>query len=352
MLVLGIETSCDETAAAIVEDGKKILSNIVSSQVKIHKKFWGVVPEIASRKHIEMILPVIQESLNKAGISLEEVDGIAATFGPGLLGSLLVGLTVAKGIAYARNLPFIGINHLEAHLYACFIEHPHLIPPFIGLIISGGHTELIYISKQRKYELLGSTRDDAVGEAFDKVARILGLEYPGGPAIEKLAKKGNPYSIPLPLSHFKDEKTLDFSFSGIKTAVLYYVENLRRKGKTIPVENLAASFELKVSEMLIKRVNQAINLRGVNKVVVAGGVSSNQFLRSFFEKRKPEGAEFFFPSQGLCTDNAAMIGICGYYKFKEGKSSPLSLDANPSLKLFEGGNRASPIPSEFPLPQR
>lgn len=333
MLVLGIETSCDETAAAIVENGKKILSNVVSSQIEIHKEFWGVVPEIASRKHIEMILPVIQESLNKAEISLKEVDGVAATFGPGLSGSLLVGLTVAKGIAYTRRLPFIGINHLEAHLYACFIEHPHLTPPLIGLIISGGHTELIYISKERKYELLGSTRDDAVGEAFDKVARILGLEYPGGPAIEKIAKKGNPYSTPLPLSHFKDNKTLDFSFSGIKTAVLYYVENLRRKEKAIPVEDLAAGFQLTVSEMLIKRVIQAINLRGVNKVIVAGGVSSNQFLRSFFEKKKPEGVKFFFPSLDLCTDNAAMVGICGYYKFKEGKFSPLSLDINPSLKI-------------------
>jgi len=334
MLILGIETSCDETASAIIKDGREILSNVVSSQVKFHKNFWGVVPEIASRKHIEMILPVIQESLNKAKVSLKDIEGVAVTFGPGLLGSLLVGLTVAKGIAYARNLPFIGINHLEAHLYTCFFKYPHLTPPLIGLIISGGHTELIYISKDKEYELLGSTRDDAVGEAFDKVARILGLEYPGGPVIEKIAKKGDPFSISLPLSHFKDNETLDFSFSGIKTAVLYYVEDLKRKNKPIPLENIAASFQLKVAEMLLKRIVQAINLRGVNKVIVAGGVSSNRFLRSFFKEKISRGVDFFFPSMELCTDNAAMVGICGYYKLKEGKTSPLSLDANPSLRII------------------
>ncbi|MCK4523101.1 tRNA (adenosine(37)-N6)-threonylcarbamoyltransferase complex transferase subunit TsaD, partial [Candidatus Aerophobetes bacterium] len=228
MLILGIETSCDETAAAVVENGKKILSNVVASQVDLHRKFWGIVPEIASRKHLELIIPIIKESLGEARIKLKDLDAVAATYGPGLLGSLLVGLIVTKGLAYALELPFIGINHLEAHFYANFLSYPEIVLPLVGLIISGGHTELIYLSKEREYEILGTTRDDAVGEAFDKVARILDLGYPGGPVIEKMAEKGNPQSINLPLTHFKNN-SLDFSFSGIKTAVLYYVKDLERK---------------------------------------------------------------------------------------------------------------------------
>jgi len=333
MLILGIETSCDETSASIVEDGKNILSNIVSSQVEIHKKFGGIVPEIASRKHIEMIIPIIKEALKKADVELQDIDAVAATFGPGLLGSLLVGLNVAKGISYARGLLFIGINHLEAHLYADFLCYPSLSPPLIGLVISGGHTELVYLSGERKYETLGTTRDDAVGEAFDKVAKILELGYPGGPIIEKVAKKGDPEAINLPLVHFKSSETLDFSFSGIKTAILYYVKEIKKRKGSVPKEDLAASFQMKIAQILTERVLKAISLKGVKKVILGGGVSSNLFLRSFLKNKTPSDVEVFSPPLELCTDNAAMVAACAYPKIKEGKSSPLSLDAQPNLNL-------------------
>ena len=330
MVILGIETSCDETAAAVVENGKKILSNVVASQVNLHRKFWGIVPEIASRKHLEIIIPVIKESLKKARIKLKDLDAVAATYGPGLLGSLLVGLTTAKGLAYALEVPFIGINHLEAHLYANFLSYPEIIPSLIGLIISGGHTELIYLSKEREYEILGTTRDDAVGEAFDKVARILNLGYPGGPAIEKMAKKGNPQSIDLPLTRFKNN-SLDFSFSGIKTAVLYYVRDLEKKKAPLSTADIAASFQLKVTQMLSQNLFKAASLKKVRQIILGGGVSANLFLRSFLEKEKPDELEIFFPPLELCTDNAAMVAACAYPKIKQGKTSPLSLDAQPNL---------------------
>ncbi len=332
MLILGIETSCDETAAAIVENGKRTLSNVVASQVELHQKFQGIVPELASRKHLELIIPVIREALKEGGVKLKNLDAIAATYGPGLLGSLLVGLTIAKGIAYTLRIPFVGINHLEAHLYVNFLQYPQVSPSLVGLIISGGHTELIYLSKEGKYEVLGTTRDDAAGEAFDKVARILNLGYPGGPAIEKIAKKGNPHSIPLPLTHFKED-TLDFSFSGIKTAVLYYVKDLQKRGELVPTADLAASFQLKVAQMLTQNLSKAVHLKKVKQVILGGGVSSNLFLRSFLEKEKPEGIELFFPSLELCTDNAVMVAACAYPKIKKGKASPLSLDAQPNLSL-------------------
>ena len=330
MVILGIETSCDETAAAVVENGKKILSNVVASQVNLHRKFWGIVPEIASRKHLEIIIPVIKESLKKARIKLKDLDAVAATYGPGLLGSLLVGLTTAKGLAYALEVPFIGINHLEAHLYANFLSYPEIIPSLIGLIISGGHTELIYLSKEREYEILGTTRDDAVGEAFDKVAKILNLGYPGGPAIEKMAKKGNPQSIDLPLTRFKNN-SLDFSFSGIKTAVLYYVRDLEKKKAPLSTADIAASFQLKVTQMLSQNLFKAASLKKVRQIILGGGVSANLFLRSFLEKEKPDELEIFFPPLELCTDNAAMVAACAYPKIKQGKTSPLSLDAQPNL---------------------
>ena len=332
MLILGIETSCDETSAAVVEDGRNILSNVVSSQVKLHRKFWGVVPEIASRKHLEMIIPVIEESLKKAGIKLTDLDAIAATYGPGLLGSLLVGLTVAKGIAYALKLPFVGINHLEAHLYANFLEHPEIKAPLVGLVISGGHTDLVYLDREGRYYPLGTTRDDAVGEAFDKVAKILRLGYPGGPIIEKVARRGDPQSIDLPLVRFKED-TLDFSFSGIKTAILYYVKKLEEKGDPVPVSDLAASFQMKVAQMLTERLLKAVRLKKVKQVILGGGVSANLFLRSFIERKKPDDLKVFFPSLELCTDNAAMIAACAYPKVKEGRLSPLSLDARPNLSF-------------------
>jgi len=330
MLILGIETSCDETAAAVVENGKKILSNVVASQVNLHRKYWGIVPEIASRKHLELIVPIIKESLGEAQMKLKDLDAVAATYGPGLLGSLLVGLTAAKGLAYALELPFIGINHLEAHFYANFLSYPEIIPPLVGLIISGGHTELIYLSKEREYEILGTTRDDAVGEAFDKVARILDIGYPGGPEIEKVAKKGNPQSIDLPLTHFKNN-SLDFSFSGIKTAVLYYVKDLERKKAPVSTADIAASFQLKIAQMLSKNLFKAAWQKKVKQIILGGGVSANLFLRSFLEKEKPGQMEIFFPPLELCTDNAAMVAACAYAKVKQGKSSPLSLDAQPNL---------------------
>ncbi|TKJ46178.1 tRNA (adenosine(37)-N6)-threonylcarbamoyltransferase complex transferase subunit TsaD [Candidatus Aerophobetes bacterium Ae_b3b] len=330
MLILGIETSCDETAAAVVENGKKILSNVVASQVDLHRKFWGIVPEIASRKHLELIIPIIKESLGEARIKLKDLDAVAATYGPGLLGSLLVGLIVAKGLAYALELPFIGINHLEAHFYANFLSYPEIVLPLVGLIISGGHTELIYLSKEREYEILGTTRDDAVGEAFDKVARILDLGYPGGPVIEKMAEKGNPQSIKLPLTHFKNN-SLDFSFSGIKTAVLYYVKDLERKKAPVSTADIAASFQLKIAQMLSKNLFKVACLKKVKQIILGGGVSANLFLRSFLEKEKPDHIKIFFPPLELCTDNAAMVAACAYPKVKQGKSSPLSLDAQPNL---------------------
>lgn len=330
MLILGIETSCDETAAAVVENGKKILSNVVASQVDLHRKFWGIVSEIASRKHLELIIPIIKESLGEARIKLKDLDAVAATYGPGLLGSLLVGLIVAKGLAYALELPFIGINHLEAHFYANFLSYPEIVLPLVGLIISGGHTELIYLSKEREYEVLGTTRDDAVGEAFDKVARILDLGYPGGPVIEKMAEKGNPQSIDLPLTHFKNN-SLDFSFSGIKTAVLYYVKDLERKKAPVSTADIAASFQLKIAQMLSKNLFKVACLKKVKQIILGGGVSANLFLRSFLEKEKPDHIKIFFPPLELCTDNAAMVAACAYPKVKQGKSSPLSLDAQPNL---------------------
>ena len=330
MLILGIETSCDETAAAVVENGKKILSNVVASQVDLHRKFWGIVPEIASRKHLELIIPIIKESLGEARIKLKDLDAVAATYGPGLLGSLLVGLIVTKGLAYALELPFIGINHLEAHFYANFLSYPEIVLPLVGLIISGGHTELIYLSKEREYEILGTTRDDAVGEAFDKVARILDLGYPGGPVIEKMAEKGNPQSIDLPLTHFKNN-SLDFSFSGIKTAVLYYVKDLERKKAPVSTADIAASFQLKIAQMLSKNLFKVACLKKVKQIILGGGVSANLFLRSFLEKEKPDHIKIFFPPLELCTDNAAMVAACAYAKVKQGKVSPLSLDAQPNL---------------------
>jgi len=332
MLVLGIETSCDETAAALVESGTKILSNMVSSQVDLHRQFWGVVPEVASRRHLELIIPVIREALRIAQVSLPDVEAVAATYGPGLMGSLLVGLTVAKGIAYACRLPFVGVNHLEAHLQAPLLSHPGIHPPFIGLIISGGHTDLIYVDSQETYQYLGSTRDDAVGEAFDKVARMLGLKYPGGPEIEKEAKKGNPLSISLPQPRFK-EKTLDFSFSGLKTAVLYYVKDLERRDIPIPTSDLAASFQFKVSQILADRLFEAARLKKTKRLVVGGGVCANSYLRSYLEREKPGEIEIFFPSPDLCTDNAAMVAACGWQQLKKGRISPLSLDPQPALTL-------------------
>lgn len=334
MLILGIETSCDETAASVVKDGKKILSNVVASQVAIHRKFWGVVPEIASRKHLELINPVISEALSEAKIGFSDLDGIAVTYGPGLVGALLVGLSTAKAIAYSNNLPFVGINHLEGHIYANYLEHPSLKFPFLALIVSGGHSDLVYVKDHGIYEVMGRTRDDAPGEAFDKIAKFLKLGYPGGPIIDKLSKKGNPKAISFPRSYFKTKETLDFSFSGIKTAVVNCV--MRVKGQGLRVKDIVASFQEAIVDMLIKNTLRAAKIKGVKKIVLAGGVAANSRLRERLrEEATARGISLYYPREELCTDNAAMIACCGYCKLKEGIKSDLSLNAVANLSLGE-----------------
>lgn len=332
MLVLGIETSCDETAASAVKNGKEILSNVVASQVAIHRKFWGVVPEIASRKHLELINPVISETLSEAKIGFSDLDGIAVTYGPGLVGALLVGLSTAKAIAYSNNLPFVGINHLEGHIYANYLEHPSLKPPFLALIVSGGHSDLTYVKDHGVYEVMGRTRDDAPGEAFDKIAKFLKLGYPGGPIIDKMAKKGNPEAISFPRSYFKTKETFDFSFSGIKTAVVNYVN--RVKGQGLWVKDVVASFQEAIVDMLIKNTLRAAKIKGIKRILLAGGVASNSRLRERLrEEVTAEGIRLYYPREELCTDNAAMIACCGYYKLNEGIESDLSLNAVANLSL-------------------
>jgi len=330
MLILGIETSCDETSAAVVENGRVIRSNIVASQVDLHRKYGGVVPEIAFRRHTELIYPVIDEALEKAGVSIRDIQAVAVTQGPGLIGSLVVGVAVAKSLAYALGLPLVGVNHLEGHLWANFLEYPDLSFPAIGLVVSGGHTSLFYLQSPGEYEQLGTTRDDAVGEAFDKVAKLLGLGYPGGPIIDNLARKGNCRAIRFPQATMKDN-SLDFSFSGLKTAVLYYLKSL----DTPPVvEDVAASFQEAVIEVLVKRVMAAVRLKQVNKILLAGGVAANTRLREVFsEKSRRRGWQVYYPSPVLCTDNAAMVGALGYDKLVREETADWGLNAIPDLKL-------------------
>jgi N6-L-threonylcarbamoyladenine synthase len=332
-LILGIETSCDETAAAIVEDGKNIISNVVASQISIHQKYGGVVPEIASRKHMEYIIPVIDKALEESGKRITDLSAIAVTYGPGLIGSLLVGLSVAKAIAYAQNIPLIGVNHLEAHIYANFLEHNEIKPPFVCLIVSGGHTSLVHIRHFGEYELLGQTKDDAAGEVFDKIAKVLDLGYPGGPITEKLAKEGEPSSIKFPRPLLND-KSYDFSFSGLKTAVIYYIKELKKENKDIPARDILASFQQAVTDVLVgKTIKAAIKFK-TKQIILAGGVAANSSLRrEVKEKANLLNIKVFYPSISLCTDNAAMVASVGYYKFKENKKSSLNLDAVSRLPL-------------------
>lgn len=324
--VLGIESSCDETSAAIVKNGREVISNVINSQIAIHEKFGGVVPEIASRKHIEAISQVVEEALKQANMTFDDVDVIACTYGPGLVGALLVGVGYAKALSYALNKPLVGTNHIEGHIAANYITFKELEPEFLCLIISGGHTHLAKIEDYTKFEILGKTRDDAVGEAFDKVARVMNLSYPGGPKVDKLAKMGEP-NIELPKVHMEG---LDFSFSGIKTAVI----NLNHNKKDLKKEDLCASFEETVSDMLIQNTKKAIQATGIKKVALAGGVSANIFIRNkFLELGKELDVKVYFPELSLCTDNAAMIASAGYYNFIKGKRSELNLNAIPNLKL-------------------
>ncbi len=330
MLILGIETSCDETAAAVVEDGQRMLSNVVSSQVKIHSRFGGVVPELASREHIQNIVPVVLQALADASITLDEVDGIAVTQGPGLVGSLLIGISVAKALAYTKGLPIVGVNHLEGHIYSNFLEHKALKPPFISLVVSGGHTDLVYVGVgKRQYEKLGQTLDDAAGEAFDKVAKLLELGYPGGPIIDRLSQEGDPEAITFPRPMLRDP-SLNFSFSGLKTSVLNYVLRKREQGHTINPADVAASFQAAVVDVLTKKTLRAAEMKKLKVITLAGGVAANTALRKRLTQQCQElGYEFYCPSSVImCTDNASMIASVGYYLLDESGDHGLSLNAD------------------------
>ncbi|TDX50958.1 tRNA (adenosine(37)-N6)-threonylcarbamoyltransferase complex transferase subunit TsaD [Orenia marismortui] len=333
-LTLGIESSCDETSAAVIKDGKEVLSNIVASQIDWHRKFGGVVPEIASRKHVELINPVIQEALEEAGVSYSDLNLVAVTYGPGLVGGLLVGIAGAKAIAYAHELPLVAVNHIEGHIYSNFISHPELEPPLVCLTVSGGHTDLLYFEELGEYEILGRTKDDAAGEAFDKVARVMEIGYPGGPAIDKLAKTGDLEAIELPRPLIYDDN-YDFSFSGLKTAVLNYINQKQQKGEDIPKADLAASFQQAVVDVLTSKVVKAVKAKEIGQVLLSGGVSANSHLRSVLAAElKQLGVKLYYPQPKLCTDNAAMIATAGYFKWKlKQQIAPYALNADPGLRL-------------------
>ncbi len=327
ILIMGIESSCDETSISIVKNGREVLSNVIDTQISIHEKYGGVVPEIASRNHVEAISNVMKKSLKDANVNLKQIDAIACTYGPGLVGALLVGVSYAKALSYATNKPLVPVNHIAGHISANYITHKELKPPFLCVMMSGGNTQIINVKDYTEFEVLGRTKDDAIGEAFDKVARVIGLGYPGGPKVDKLAKEGDP-NINLPKTHMEN---LDFSFSGIKTAVI----NLHHKEPEINKANLAASFEKAVSEMLITNVEKAVNQTSINKIVLAGGVSANSYIRNEFDKlaNKNKNLQIYYPELKLCTDNGAMIASAGYYEFIKGTRADLSLNAIPNLKL-------------------
>lgn len=327
-LVLGIESSCDETSVAVVKNGREVLSNVIDTQIKIHEQFGGVVPEIASRNHIEAISRVTKLALEQANVKVEDIDIIAPTYGPGLVGALLVGVSYGRGLAYALNKPLVGVNHLEGHISANYITHPDLEPPFLCMLTSGGNTQIVYVKDYCDMEVLGRTRDDAIGEAFDKVARVIGLTYPGGPKIDKLAEQGKA-TINFPKTHFEN---LDFSFSGIKTAVI----NLHHKDPEVNKADLCMSFEKAVTEVLTENIEKAIKQTGIKKVVLAGGVSANTHIREEFEKLGQKlNVQIYKPDLKLCTDNAAMIGSAGYYRYLHGDISDNTLNAVPNLKIGE-----------------
>ncbi|ADL08620.1 tRNA (adenosine(37)-N6)-threonylcarbamoyltransferase complex transferase subunit TsaD [Thermosediminibacter oceani] len=331
-ITLGIETSCDETSAAVVTDGRNILSNIILSQTEWHERFGGVVPEIASRKHLESICAVVEKALLEAGVGFKDVDLVAVTNGPGLIGALLVGVSYAKAVAYAIKKPLIGVNHIEGHIYANFLEND-FEPPFVCLVVSGGHTHLIHMRDHGLYEVLGRTLDDAAGEAFDKIARALGLGYPGGPLIDKIAKSGDENAIAFPVAHIKDG-ALDFSFSGLKSAVLNFLNNSRQRGVQVKVEDVAASFQKAVVTALVENTLEAAKRVNSKVIALAGGVAANSRLRGELLNRTGGDLEVRFPPVKLCTDNAAMIACAGYYRYKQGFSSDLFLDAYANLRLF------------------
>lgn len=335
VLILAIESSCDETAAAVVKNGREVLSNVINSQIDIHTEYGGVVPEIASRKHIENINPVIKKALSDAGVTLDDITAIGVTYGPGLVGALLVGVAEAKAIAFAKKKPLVGVHHIEGHISANYIENKDLEPPFVSLVVSGGHTHLVKVEEYGKYEIVGRTRDDAAGEAFDKVARAVGLGYPGGPKVDKLAKEGNPDAIKFPRANVENSP-YDFSFSGIKSAVLNYINSAEMKGEEINRADLVASFQKAVVDALVSRAITLVKELGVDKLAIAGGVASNSALREALKSEcETNGIKFYSPSPKLCTDNAVMIGAAAYYEYMAGTRHDSKLNAVPNLKLGE-----------------
>lgn len=334
-IIMGLESSCDETSIAILQDGKKILSSFVSSQTELHGKYGGIVPELACRKHVEVINILIQEALEKAEVSWEDISGIAVTNGPGLVGALLIGVAAAKSISAVTGLPLLGVNHLEGHIYANFLEHDDIEFPFLCLVVSGGHSSLILVEGHGDYDVLGETRDDAAGEAFDKVARALNLGYPGGPVIDKMASDGNPQAVKFPRAYL-EEGSLDFSFSGIKTAVINFLRS--KEASKVSVNDICASFQKAVVDVLVDKTLYAAQQHNVKAIALAGGVASNSLLRSLMENEAVRnGFKFMRPSPKLCTDNASMIACAGYYLFREGYRSGLALDAFPNLPLIRQG---------------
>ena len=332
-LILGIESSCDETSVAVVQDGRKVLSNIISSQIEEHRKFGGVVPEIASRKHIEVINVVIQEALDQAGVGFKDLDAIGVTYGPGLVGALLVGISTAKALAFALDKPLIGVHHIEGHISANYLEHQHLKPPYVCLVASGGHSHIVQVKDYNEFTVLARTRDDAAGEAFDKIARVLGLGYPGGPLIDKLAKEGNPQAIQFPKASF-DDGSLDFSFSGVKTAVMNYIHKLEQRQEDYNKADIAASFQRAVVEVLVENTIIAARNVRANVITLAGGVAANSLLRNYLTKEaEKNNMKVYYPSPVLCTDNGAMIASAAYYEYKAGKRAKLDLNAVPALDL-------------------
>lgn len=335
VLILAIESSCDETACAVVKNGREVLSNVIYTQIALHTEYGGVVPEIASRKHIEKINQVIESALKEAGVTLEDITAIAVTYGPGLVGALLVGVSEAKAISFATGIPLVGVHHIEGHISANYIENKELEPPFVCLVASGGHSHLVVVKDYGEYEIIGRTRDDAAGEAFDKVARAIGLGYPGGPKIDKLSKEGNPDAISFPRAKVA-ENEYDFSFSGLKSAVLNYINGCQMKGETVNAADVAASFQKAVIDVLVDHSLHGVKEFGMNKFAIAGGVASNSSLRQRFEECcKEQGIEFYHPSPVYCTDNAAMIGVAGYFEYIKGTRSGFDLNAVPNLKLGE-----------------
>ncbi len=335
IIILGIETSCDETSAAVVIKGRKFLSHKIASQIELHKKYGGVVPEIASRKHVEVINPLIRETIEEADIALDSLDAIAVTYGPGLVGALLVGVSTAKALAYGLSIPLVGVHHIEGHISANYIEHPELTPPFLCLVASGGHSHLVWVEHYGKYQVLGQTLDDAAGEAYDKVARTLGLGYPGGPIIDKLAQKGDPHFVEFPRPNIK-EPHYNFSFSGLKTAVINHLHTMKQRGQHYRVEDIAASFQQAVVDLLVNKTMRAAMDKGTQKVVLAGGVAANSALKAHLEEEtRRRGIKLYYPTPLLCTDNGAMIACAGHYKLMRGGISDLTLNAVPGLSLVE-----------------